>query len=217
MYGLALEDRRATIDETMRVLRAAWSGRPFDYHGRTVEVTPAPSEPPPLLTGGSFRSVARAAARVADGFRGSGHALYEEFRAERVRLGHADPGPYPRFGPDFLYVSDDPDAAWEVLAPHVMHSGNAYTRWAHEASQDPNERFPAALSIEDLKARPEAYRVVTPAECIALSEDLGPDGILRHQPLVGGLDPEFAWKGIELFEREVLPHIDVVHADELRY
>jgi alkanesulfonate monooxygenase SsuD/methylene tetrahydromethanopterin reductase-like flavin-dependent oxidoreductase (luciferase family) len=77
VYGLELKARRATVDETLEVLRRAWQGEPFEYHGRRVEITPKLSEPPPLVTGGSFPSVARRAAKLADGFRGATHALYE--------------------------------------------------------------------------------------------------------------------------------------------
>jgi hypothetical protein len=98
-----------------------------------------------------------------------------------------------------------------------MHSGNSYARWAQEASTEPPERFPKATSVDELKARPNSYRVATPAECIALATELGPNGILRLQPLIGGLHPDIAWQSLDLFEQKVLPHIEVVRADRLLY
>jgi hypothetical protein len=31
---------------------------------------------------------------------------------------------------------------------------------------------------------------------------------LTFKPLVGGLDPEVAWEGLQLFADKVLPHLD---------
>ncbi len=68
MFDRALDDRRRRVDETLAVLRQAWTGEPFEYHGRTVQVTPTPLQKPgpPIYLGGSFPSIARQAAHVAD-------------------------------------------------------------------------------------------------------------------------------------------------------
>ena len=34
---------------------------------------------------------------------------------------------------NFCFVAEDPDAAWERIAPHAMHEMNTYGQWAAES------------------------------------------------------------------------------------
>jgi hypothetical protein len=82
-----------------------------------------------------------------------------------------------------------------------------YAEWAAEDSLTPS-RFTAVTDLETFK-REASCHVVTPGECIALCERLGPTGRLHWNPLMGGLDPQFAWDSLNLFEKRVLPKIKV--------
>ena len=55
LYGFESTGRVARLEEALRVLRAAWTGEPFEYKGNMVRVTPRPLRPngPMLLLGGS--------------------------------------------------------------------------------------------------------------------------------------------------------------------
>ncbi|MCA9510293.1 MAG: hypothetical protein KC560_06275, partial [Myxococcales bacterium] len=66
--------------------------------------------------------------------------------------------------------------------------------------------FADGVDPADLRAS-GAYQVVTPDEAVALVRGLGRDRTFILTPLLGGLDPSFAWKGLRLFEREVWPHV----------
>ena len=67
--------------------------------------------------------------------------------------------------------------------------------------------FPArAQSFRDLRAS-GAYQVLRPEEAVEMIQKLGRDRTFILTPLLGGLDPTFAWKGLRLFEREVWPHV----------
>ena len=52
-----------------------------------------------------------------------------------------------------------------------------------------------------------AYQVLTPEEAIALAEQLGDKSVLFLNPLLAGIDPEFSWEMLRLYEREVHPHL----------
>src|SRR5439155_23915819 len=68
MYGVRMEDRANAVEETVQVLRKAWSGEPFKYRGRTIElVSPVPKPRPRIIVGGSTPMMARKAAAIADG------------------------------------------------------------------------------------------------------------------------------------------------------
>ncbi|MGH7291224.1 MAG: LLM class flavin-dependent oxidoreductase, partial [Myxococcota bacterium] len=129
--------------------------------------------------------------------------LWKPYREERERLGLPVP-PGGRVGPLFLHVAEDPDAAWQRIAPHALHEANAYGRWMAEAGTAGPYRpmaDAAALRASGM------YRVVTPDECATLADELGPDGTLLLHPLMGGLAPEVGWSSLELFAAKVLPRI----------
>ena len=58
-----------------------------------------------------------------------------------------------------------------------------------------------------LKGNPQ-FAVVTPDDCVALVERLGPETELTLHPLMGGLDPAFGTESLELFITTVLPALE---------
>ena len=209
MYGVRMEDRKAAVEEAVDVLKKAWTGEPFDFHGRRVRVTPTPLQRPrpAVLVGGSYPAVARRGAHYADGFRCEAK-LFEAFRDECRRIGRPDPGPWPAASPEYVFVSEDPERTWAQIGPHLMHATNAYAQWAMEGHGRGDARFPKITTLDGLKASP-AHKVLTPEGCIELARTLGTDGLLRLQPLCGGIDPKLAWESLELFAAKVVPHIEV--------
>ena len=119
MFGVDMATRAARTTTVVEVLRRAWSGEAFEHEGRTVRVTPAPCQPggPPLTLGGSSPAAARRAARLGLGFRPSTPIVWADYRAEVVRLGGDDPGDYPGGEASFVFIAEDPDAAWKAIAP----------------------------------------------------------------------------------------------------
>jgi alkanesulfonate monooxygenase SsuD/methylene tetrahydromethanopterin reductase-like flavin-dependent oxidoreductase (luciferase family) len=203
-FGRSLAERAGVMDEIVPFLERAWSGEPFEHRGRTVRVTPRPLQRPrpPIWMGGSSAAAARRAARFADHFMPSLPEFWEPFRRERLRLGKPDPGPLPPTLGSFLHVAEDPEAAWESIAPYAMHEMNAYGRWMAEAGTAGPYR-----PVEDpgrLRAT-GAYPVLTPDEVIERARALGPTGAILLHPLMGGMDPELSWASLELFESKVLP------------
>jgi alkanesulfonate monooxygenase SsuD/methylene tetrahydromethanopterin reductase-like flavin-dependent oxidoreductase (luciferase family) len=208
MIGRRLGDRIPLQIEAVEVLKQAWTGEPFEFRGRTVRVTPTPAQRPrpQILLGGSSRRAARRAARIADGFDPNNPVHWEEYRKACLELGR-DPGPWPPRGPNFLYVSRDPDAAWARIGPYVLWNNNTYTEWKRENPGHTDSPFAEYFDLDQL--RKSAYhRIVTPEECVVLARTLGPTGMLRFDPLCGGIEPELAWESLELFATEVLPLLD---------
>jgi hypothetical protein len=88
-----------------------------------------------------------------------------------------------------------------VIGPHALQETNSYGEWVAAAGTD--GRFQKAASIDDLRAS-GAYLVVTPDECVALAKQFNSFSL---HPLMGGLDPDFAWKGVRLFVEKVMPRL----------
>jgi alkanesulfonate monooxygenase SsuD/methylene tetrahydromethanopterin reductase-like flavin-dependent oxidoreductase (luciferase family) len=192
------------MESIVPFLERAWTGEPFEFEGRTVRVTPRPVQRPrpPILMGCASKAAARRAARLADGLLPSLPEQYEEFRAERARLGKPDPGPLAPSTGNFVHVALDPDAAWARIAPHAMHEMNAYGAWAAESGTSTG--YKPFADPDQLRAS-GLYPVLTPDELIARARALGRDANVVLHPLMGGMDPELSWESLRLVESKVIP------------
>ncbi len=207
MFGRKLEDRWRAIGDFVALARLAWKGEPFTWQGRRMHVTPVPDPPPPILLGGGSPAAARRAAHIADGwFPPLDPRLWKPYREECLKLGKPDPGPYPKQGPIFLWVSKDPAKDWERILPHALHQLRSYSDWTIEAYGRPTGPYAGGITAETVK-QSGAYQVLTPEQALALAQSLGPDGVLYLNPLLAGIDPRFAAEMLALYEREVHPHL----------
>lgn len=207
-FNRQLDDRWRAMGDICEFLRRAWTGEPFEWEGRTCIVTPRP-EPfaPPILLGGSSAAAARRAAHIADDwFPPLDPRLWQPYRDECIKLGKPDPGDYPNQGPIFLWISKDPDRAWEKLLPHVQHQLQSYAEWTEEAFGKPAGPYAGQMTAETIR-QSAAYQVLTPEEALALAEALGDHSVLYLNPLLAGIDPDYSWQMLKLYEREVHPHL----------
>lgn len=207
MYGHTFENRFNHTVKVMETLQKAWSGEPFEYDGRPCQISPVPPVRVPIMLGGAAPKVARKAAEAADGFLVPmfGEQVWQPYRDECVKLGHRDPGDYPRQGPAFLWISENPEADWEWITPHLAHVLRSYSAWA----QAENTLSPYSvddLTPEAIRSNP-AYQVLTPDQALRLVEDLGDNSSLYIAPLFAGIDPKRGWDMLKLYEREVHPHV----------
>jgi len=208
MFDKPLSGRASRTTEAVSVLKQAWTGEPFEYRGRTVTVTPTPTQPggPPISLGGSVEAAARRAARIADGFIPTMPELWEFYVDECIKIGKPDPGPYLGGDTSVIHVATDVDAGWAQLAPYAMHETNAYGAWAAQAGIEGSTGFLRSTDADALRATGQ-YRVVTPAELVAELTAKGPFAFCMVHPMVGGLPPEMAWSSLKLIETDVLPNL----------
>lgn len=210
MFDRPLSERVARTEEAVAVLRAAWSGKPFAYRGRTVRVTPAPCQDggPPLQLGGSTAAAARRAARLGLRFFPSSGDVWPAYRSAVVDLGGDDPGPYLGGDTSFFHLAEDVDAGWDAIAPYAMHEVNAYGAWQEAAGVDGRDvgGYSTAASADALRATGQ-YRVLTPDALAKELRDGGPFAFALFHPMMGGIPPALAWSSLDLFEREVLPQL----------
>lgn len=213
MFGTRREDRKERYLEVFEVLRKAWVGEEFEYRGRKVRVTPTPEKKPPLLLGGAHPAVARRAARIADGFFPPGGENWHVYREERLKLGKSDPGEkFHALGPIYTHVTHDVEAAWEKLLPHAVHCMESYTEWTVEAYGRPAGPFAKGVKPDDLRSS-GAYQVLRPEQAVDMINGMDDISTFILTPLLGGIDPEFAWEGLKLFEQEVWPLVRQRAAD----
>lgn len=197
MFGVRLAERAARLEEAVAVLRAAWTGEPFGFRGRTVRVTPTPHRPggPPIVLGGASDPAARRAARIGDGYLPVSDDSWAAYRSEMVHLGKPDPGDRQMGAMVTTVVAADPDEAWDDLLPYFQHETNAYGAWLEDAGVAGPYR---SASAEEVRHGGQ-YRIITPWECAMALE-----GFLMLHPMVGGIPPDRAWASLDLVD-SVLP------------
>jgi len=216
MFDKDLADRRSTIDEAVQALRTAWTGEPFEYRGRTVQIMPRPAQRPaiPIFLGGSSKAAARAAARLADGFYPTEARWWEVYREELEKLGRSiEGGPPARGGPMFLHVSEDPDRDWPLITPYLLNAIHQYREWTFP-NMKAMGKVPPQFSVEseeDLRAS-NHYVIVTPDECVDLLAPLGAGGLVTIRPGWGGYSPELGWSCLRLLVENVIPRLDALEA-----
>jgi len=206
LFNVDRKRRIAMLEETIDICRRAWNGESVTYNGVTLdEIKPRPVQPggPPIFIGGSAEPSAHRAAAIGDGYRPALPELYEVYVNDILARGLPAPAPLLNQSPLFMYVTEDPERDWELIAPNVLYATNATARWAKERSVG-DTPYKEADSIDDLKTNP-SFQVFTPDDCVRFAQGLGEDAELLIHPLFGGLDPELSWRSLELFESKVMP------------
>jgi alkanesulfonate monooxygenase SsuD/methylene tetrahydromethanopterin reductase-like flavin-dependent oxidoreductase (luciferase family) len=203
MFDIPMNERGKRVTEAVVTLKAAFSGEPFEFRGRSVQVTPAPFRPggPAVMLGGSSKPAAERAARIADGFIPTHPEVWQYYVDEVVRLGRPDPGPCPIGSTVTVALAADAEAGWEQMAPYFMHEMNAYGAW--QAQDDLASPYRTVADLDELRASGN-YRVITPAEMIEEQKASTFPFVMFH-PLCGGMPIGLAWSSLKLFEEEVLP------------
>jgi alkanesulfonate monooxygenase SsuD/methylene tetrahydromethanopterin reductase-like flavin-dependent oxidoreductase (luciferase family) len=200
MAGVSVKDRGKIAEEYLGVLRQAWTGKPFEWRGRTIRVTPKLQHPLRIIAGGYDKAAARRAARMRVGFYPGViiPGVIETYHEECARLGFAG-FVQPTGATAFLHVSKDPDRDWERVGPYLLYEARAYAQWQsqHESGG------PESITLDMLRQN-RACRVVTPEQCIQLMQ--GPSRVFFH-PLVCGMPPALGWESLRLFEKEVVPYL----------
>ena len=203
MFGVRVGERVARVTETVATLRAAFSGEPFEFRGRTVHLTPAPFRPggPQVSLGGSSEAAARRAALIADGFVPTDPLFWEHYRDEVLKLGRPDPGPCLIPPAQVVALAEDVERGWEQMAPYFLHEMNAYGSW--QAASGVDTPYRTVADVDELR-RSGRYLVRTPEQLV---EELrtAPIPFVNLHPLCGGMPPGLAWESLRLLEHEVLP------------
>jgi alkanesulfonate monooxygenase SsuD/methylene tetrahydromethanopterin reductase-like flavin-dependent oxidoreductase (luciferase family) len=203
MYGVPKKERVARVKEVVSTLRGAFGGEPFEYRGRTVDLTPRPYRTGGIgiTMGGSSEAAARRAARIADSFIPSVPEVWDYYREEVQMLGRPDPGESIVGKNRVIALAADAEAGWKEMAPSFLHECNAYGVW--QAQEDVASPYRVMENEEELRAS-GGYVVLTPDQLVQELKE-SPFAFTMLHPLCGGMPPELAWSSLRLFETEVLP------------
>ena len=81
-FGIDFRTRGRRLEEAIEILRRAWTGEMFEFHGEfydfdRVLIRPAPAVPIPIWIGGTSEPALRRTGRIAEGWMGGGGASDE--------------------------------------------------------------------------------------------------------------------------------------------
>jgi probable F420-dependent oxidoreductase len=219
MFEASRAERGARTEETIEVLRRAWTGRRFSFEGQTlrfdrVKVTPPPARPggPPILLGGYTSKAVVRAGRLADGY------ITDETGPDEVRSNLelvAEGAKSVGRDPDALMVvllqnafawrGGDP---WPLIREGVVQQLGSYEAWGAEADTPEHDRLePVAPSEEDLRLSTPAGSPDDVAAALLTTIRSAGDRdvhlvVRLHYP---GMDLDTASRAVELFATEVMP------------
>ena len=211
MFEVDYKNRGLAMEELLPFLRQAWTGEPFEYHGKTIRVTPKPAQDPMrVYMGGGTRKTIDRAVRLSDGWIAPGSdeswSLYREIC---LLHGKPDPGEFPASGPMFLWVTtDNKQQVLERIGPHILHQAESYATWAQSAFSGARNHPYALGSIEEVVKGVGQYQILDPEQTIELVNRLGHRGWLILNPLMSGIAPDEAWKMLRVFEDRVMPYLE---------
>jgi alkanesulfonate monooxygenase SsuD/methylene tetrahydromethanopterin reductase-like flavin-dependent oxidoreductase (luciferase family) len=199
-FRVSMRERARLMDEGVALIQRALTGERFRDGDREVFIRPLPfNRPPHLYIGGGVPAAALRAARLGLGFWPLTPDMTPIYEAECRKLGR-EPGPVIAGG-GWVHVSEDPDATWGEIWPHVAHVARTYAEWSSDSENSANPFH--GLDNEAAIRASGFYQVMTPDACITLAQQQ-PVGLV---PLIGGLSPKVGWKSLELFCDKVLPYV----------
>jgi probable F420-dependent oxidoreductase len=220
MFGATMKGRGRRLQEFVDVLRLAWTGEPFTFHGKAfdfddVMVRPAPARKIPIWLGGGTPPALERAARMADGHFPSSTgapadavARAKEMLALRKQLGVEGPYRFGMFVP--IGLGTDPDDGWTKIRDGILHTRGSYAMWG-QGKRD------VSMARDEAAAWEDAVRAATicgsPEQIV---EALGSikaelDGLGLEEYFVSailappGTPHERAVAAIETFAAEIIP------------
>lgn len=211
--GFATSDRAASTNEGLEIIRRLWEGETVDFEGKQYQIHAAKLSPlpvqkprPPLWVGGFAVAAARRAARLGDGYIGTGDMVEQAriYREEWQRLGRAG-RPMLAGGHFWLIASKEPAKTFAAVAPHVLYQIAIYNQWLSEAGQ---ALFPAVSTPDDLRQL-GILQCVSPQQAVDLvAQYVADTGIERYYTwtVPPGYAVERMDEHLALFAEAVMPH-----------
>lgn len=132
-FGVNPRNRPSLMEETVEILRRAWTGEPFSFEGKRysfpeVQVTPVPAQPPRLLMGGMSPPACERAARLGDGFLGAWPSQLQLY-LEALKAVGRDPSDATISVPLWWVIAEDPEREWARVGDHALYQINTYVDW----------------------------------------------------------------------------------------
>ena len=102
-----------------------------------------------------------------------------------------------------VFIDENPERAWEELAPYFLNETREYSGWKREGVKRPSEDD--ITTVQGLRNQ-NRFEIITPQECRERLQGDKNYTVVCH-PLVGGLPIKRAWHYLHNFVEQVwAPH-----------
>ena len=223
-YGVDRKARAGRMEEGIEVLRGTWTQKDFSYSGRHYRVQnitlmpPVVQKPhPPLWIGAGAPKAIRRAGRMGCHFMGLGDPRAQQIYDESLRQAGRNPADYSAAQLHWTYIARSSDEAWSDAQDHYHCMLRLYGRWIVEANEMPNAaqflNLPEPSKLRDAKGLMFTPLFGSPEEVTARLNESFKNVRTTHLVLgmhLPGLAPERSRRSMELFVREVAPHLKPV-------
>ena len=216
-YGVPPGEAASRMDDTLRLLKALWSGADH-YHGQHFRVdgpvVPGPVQPggPPIWLGGTVARSVQRAAELGDGWYGATQYHFELIRrqAARYRAALQDRGDNPDTATVAInrttFVAPTVEQARQEGKPFVTDVLKFYAAFGAitDAEGTPLDRNADLFGL----VGDEICFVGSPATCIRTMERYVQAGVTQFNLRVsmGDMPVELVERSIRLLGEQVLPH-----------
>jgi alkanesulfonate monooxygenase SsuD/methylene tetrahydromethanopterin reductase-like flavin-dependent oxidoreductase (luciferase family) len=208
-YGVDVKQRFKLLEQRVQQIRELWS---------SGKVVPPPiQDDVPIWIGANGPGGGRIAGRLGAGLIWADHDIYAVYRETLERSGH-DPGSARISCLANMIIADDPEAAWQRIAPHLGHQWQTYAFYGQEGTGTLSE--PALQSLDSVGFDPNSIRskgpamnppsfdVVTPEDAIARLTQWHsglPTKTVFFWDSIAGMPNDLADRHLELLASEVAP------------
>lgn len=144
-FGRELKQRPSLLEESIELIRRAWSGSREPYAGKRftfpgIPVTPVPERIPRLLVGAMADPAIERAARIGDGFLSTQNAHQQSYLDALERLGKpVEEGRI--YAGQWAIIADDPEHTWARIGHHALYQINNYVAWGAFGPADQVPQF----------------------------------------------------------------------------
>ncbi|MYS19321.1 Flavin-dependent oxidoreductase, luciferase family (includes alkanesulfonate monooxygenase SsuD and methylene tetrahydromethanopterin reductase) [Streptomyces sp. DvalAA-14] len=200
LLGADFGRRFAGTERNIREILRLWEDR---------AVSPLPIQDPPPVWGGFYGPRgARIAGRLGIGLLHISRPAFEHYRQGLVEGGH---DPRSARVSDLLPIilAEDPEAAWQRVAPHLAHQVNSY----RQGSVEGTDRTVPLLTAEDLRDPDAAdtrglLDILTPEDAAVRIEELTKDLPVEHLIFwasIAGMPDDIVTENIRLVTEKLPP------------
>jgi alkanesulfonate monooxygenase SsuD/methylene tetrahydromethanopterin reductase-like flavin-dependent oxidoreductase (luciferase family) len=215
-FGIPTEERADRLEDTVDVVRNAWSEGPLGYESEfhevnpDVTVTPKPERDVPIMLGGAAKPAVRRAARTADAWCAPSSLSVEGVRKrqadiERVREAEGLNDDFTVYVLQHGFVGESRADAWERMRDGYFYVQRRYAEiFSGETVEELSDERKRELKEQAIFGTPE--QVIDELE--TYREALGDDVHFIFRTYHPGIGTKVMAECIERLGDEIVPHFD---------
>lgn len=165
-FGRQVRQRPSLLEDSIAVIRRAWSGSAERYEGKRfsspgLPVTPVPELVPRLLVGAQSETGIDRAARLGDGVITVSNDHFRWYTDALERHGR-DLGTGRIYASQWVIVAEDPERVWAEVGERALYQMNEYIAWGSFEGPDQPSQFPDPQALLDAGV----YRLMDAARAV---------------------------------------------------